>query len=89
MDLFYLVPVFGIIALIYTFVQSAWVSKQNAGNDRMKEIAGHISDGAMALSKCASISSHWQKNSPARCCCCTARRKQNRMRSTGRKISAA
>ncbi|WP_313717586.1 sodium/proton-translocating pyrophosphatase, partial [Kaistella carnis] len=51
MDLFYLVPIFGIIALIYTFVQSSWVSKQNAGNDRMKEIAGHISDGAMAFLK--------------------------------------
>ena len=51
MDLFYLVPIFGIIALIYTFVQSSWVSKQNAGNDRMKEIAGYISDGAMAFLK--------------------------------------
>lgn len=49
--LFYLIPVFGIIALIYTFVQSSWVSKQNAGNDRMKEISGYISDGAMAFLK--------------------------------------
>ncbi len=51
MDLFILVPIFGILALIYTFVQSAWVSKQNAGNDRMKEISGHIADGAMAFLK--------------------------------------
>ncbi len=51
MDLFYLVPIFGIIALIYTFLQSSWVSKQDAGNDRMKEIAGYISDGAMAFLK--------------------------------------
>ena len=51
MDLFILVPIFGIIALIYTFVQSSWVSKQNAGNDRMKEISGYISDGAMAFLK--------------------------------------
>jgi K(+)-stimulated pyrophosphate-energized sodium pump len=49
--LFYLVPVFGVIALIYTFIQSAWVSKQPAGNDRMKEIAGYIADGAMAFLK--------------------------------------
>ena len=49
--LFYLVPIFGIIALIYTFIQSSWVSKQNAGNDRMKEISGYISDGAMAFLK--------------------------------------
>ena len=51
MDLFILVPIFGILALIYTLVQSAWVSKQNAGNDRMKEISGHIADGAMAFLK--------------------------------------
>ena len=51
MNLFILVPIFGIIALIYTFIQSSWVSKQNAGNDRMKEISGHIADGAMAFLK--------------------------------------
>lgn len=49
--LFYLVPLFGVVALIYTFLQSSWVSKQNAGNDRMKEISGHIADGAMAFLK--------------------------------------
>jgi K(+)-stimulated pyrophosphate-energized sodium pump len=49
--LFYLVPVFGVVALLYTFIQSAWVSKQPAGNDRMKEIAGYIADGAMAFLK--------------------------------------
>ncbi|MBN9312423.1 MAG: sodium-translocating pyrophosphatase [Chryseobacterium sp. 39-10] len=49
--LFYLVPVFGIIALVYTFVQSSWVGRQNAGNERMKEISGHIADGAMAFLK--------------------------------------
>jgi K(+)-stimulated pyrophosphate-energized sodium pump len=49
--LFYLVPLFGVVALLYTFIQSAWVSKQPAGNDRMKEIAGYIADGAMAFLK--------------------------------------
>ena len=49
--LFYLVPVFGIIALIYTFIQSNWVTKQDAGDGKMKEISGYIADGAMAFLK--------------------------------------
>lgn len=51
MDLFVLVPIFGVIALLYTFLQSNWVSKQNAGNEKMKTISGHIADGAMAFLK--------------------------------------
>ncbi|MCE3074336.1 sodium-translocating pyrophosphatase [Chryseobacterium gwangjuense] len=51
MDLFVLVPIFGVIALLYTFIQSNWVSKQDAGNEKMKVISGHIADGAMAFLK--------------------------------------
>ncbi|MCW3162245.1 sodium-translocating pyrophosphatase [Chryseobacterium oryctis] len=51
MDLFVLVPIFGVIALLYTFLQSNWVNKQNAGNEKMKIISGHIADGAMAFLK--------------------------------------
>ncbi|SHM47592.1 sodium-translocating pyrophosphatase [Chryseobacterium polytrichastri] len=51
MNLFYLIPVFGVIALLYTFLQSNWVSKQNAGNEKMKIVSGHIADGAMAFLK--------------------------------------
>lgn len=46
-----LVPIFGVIALVYTFLQSNWVNKQDAGNDKMKVISGHIADGAMAFLK--------------------------------------
>jgi K(+)-stimulated pyrophosphate-energized sodium pump len=49
--LFYSVPLMGIIGLIYTLVKFNWVSKQNAGNDRMKEISTYIADGAMAFLK--------------------------------------
>ena len=49
--LFYLVPGFGILALLYTFIKSGWVTRQDAGNDRMKEIAQYIAEGAMAFLK--------------------------------------
>nr|WP_294904135.1 sodium-translocating pyrophosphatase [uncultured Lacibacter sp.] len=40
-----------IIGLLYTFVKFNWVSKQDAGNERMKEISDHIATGAMAFLK--------------------------------------
>lgn len=49
--LIYLVPVMGIIGLLYTLVKFNWVSKQDAGSDRMKEISKYIADGAMAFLK--------------------------------------
>jgi len=51
MTLFYLVPAFGVLALLYTFIKSAWVTKQDAGSDRMKEISRYIAEGAMAFLK--------------------------------------
>lgn len=49
--LIYLVPVMGAIGLLYTFVKFSWVSKQDAGTDRMKEISNYIAEGAMAFLK--------------------------------------
>ncbi len=49
--LFYVVPALGIAGLLYTFIKFAWVSKQDAGNDRMKEISNYIAEGAMAFLK--------------------------------------
>ena len=45
----YLVPVMGLIGLLYTLWKFSWVSKQDAGTDRMKEIAAYIAEGAMAF----------------------------------------
>jgi len=47
--LFYAVPAMGLVGLIYTFIKFAWVSKQDAGTDRMKEISNYIAEGAMAF----------------------------------------
>ncbi len=49
--LIYLVPVMGAIGLLYTFIKFSWVSKQDAGTDRMKEISAYIAEGAMAFLK--------------------------------------
>jgi K(+)-stimulated pyrophosphate-energized sodium pump len=49
--LFYSVPAMGIVGLLYTIIKFNWVSKQDAGNERMKEISTYIAEGAMAFLK--------------------------------------
>src|SRR6187549_1413918 len=47
----YLAPALGILGLIVMAFKSAWVSKQDAGDEKMQELAGYIADGAMAFLK--------------------------------------
>ncbi len=47
----YLVPALGILGLVVMAIKSAWVSKQDAGDENMQELAGYIADGAMAFLK--------------------------------------
>jgi K(+)-stimulated pyrophosphate-energized sodium pump len=47
----YIIPVLGLIGLIWMAIQSAWVKKQDAGDAKMQELAGYIADGAMAFLK--------------------------------------
>ncbi|MBW3466457.1 sodium-translocating pyrophosphatase [Arthrospiribacter ruber] len=47
----YLVPLLGIIGLIVMAIKSAWVTKQDAGDSTMAELAEHIAKGAMAFLK--------------------------------------
>lgn len=49
--LFYAVPIMGVIGLLYTFMKFNWVSRQPAGEPRMKEISTYIAEGAMAFLK--------------------------------------
>ena len=52
MDILSLIaPIAAIIGLIVAFSLSTWISKADEGNDRMREIAGHIREGAMAFLK--------------------------------------
>lgn len=50
-SLVYLLPGFGILALLYMAFLSSWVTKQDAGGEKMQEIASAIADGAMAFLK--------------------------------------
>ncbi|MFN5345850.1 MAG: sodium-translocating pyrophosphatase [Bacteroidota bacterium] len=50
-NIIYLIPVLGIVGLIVMAIKSAWVSKQDAGDAKMQELAGYIADGAMAFLK--------------------------------------
>ena len=47
----YVVPVLGVVALIFTGVRSTWIKKQDAGDEKMTELAKYIADGAMAFLK--------------------------------------
>ena len=50
-NLLYYLPLFGVLGLLYVAWKSAWVSRQDPGTDKMKKIAGHIAEGAMAFLK--------------------------------------
>ena len=45
----FLAPALAVVALLFAFYKIAFVSKQDAGTDRMKEIAAAINDGAKAF----------------------------------------
>jgi K(+)-stimulated pyrophosphate-energized sodium pump len=47
----FIVPLLGILGLLVMVAKSVWVSKQNAGDDNMKELAGYIAAGSMAFLK--------------------------------------
>lgn len=45
----YLIPSLGLVGLLVMIIKSRWVTAQDAGDDKMKELAGYIADGAMAF----------------------------------------
>ena len=49
MDLLYVVPLAGVIALIFAYMKAQWVRAQDAGTDEMQEIGRRIQEGAMAF----------------------------------------
>lgn len=47
----YLVPLCGVIGLLYTAWRFSWVSNQPAGDANMQKLSGYIADGAIAFLK--------------------------------------
>ncbi len=50
-QLIYIIPLFGLAALIYSFVKSKWITKQSTGTEKMVTISKHIQDGAIEFLK--------------------------------------
>lgn len=50
-NLIYLIPVFGVVGIAIMAIKSAWVTKQDAGDENMQRLSGYIADGAMAFLK--------------------------------------
>ena len=47
----YSIPALGLLGILFMAIKSAWVTKQDAGDAKMQELAGYIADGAMAFLK--------------------------------------
>lgn len=50
-NLIYLVPVLGLIGLLVMIIKARWVYAQDAGDQKMQDLAKHIREGALAFLK--------------------------------------
>jgi len=50
-NLVFILPLFGVVALLFVFWRSSWISKQDPGTDKMVRISKNIAIGAMAFLK--------------------------------------
>jgi K(+)-stimulated pyrophosphate-energized sodium pump len=50
-NIIYIIPLFGVVALLFTAWRSSWVGKQDPGTEKMQGIAARIAEGAMAFLK--------------------------------------
>ena len=46
-----LLPLFGVLGLLFVFVKNIWITKQEVGNEKMARIAKSIAEGAMSFLK--------------------------------------
>lgn len=45
----YLIPILGVLSLLFTFWRTAWIDRQDVGTEKMKRISAAIATGAMAF----------------------------------------
>ncbi|WP_207423671.1 sodium-translocating pyrophosphatase [Desertivirga brevis] len=50
-NIIYLIPLLGLVGILVMLSKSAWVVKQDAGDENMRTLSGYIADGAMAFLK--------------------------------------
>src|SRR6185295_8945112 len=50
-ELMYYIPLMGVIGLVVMIGKAMWVSRQDAGEQNMQELAGYIARGASAFLK--------------------------------------
>jgi len=48
-NLLYVIPLLGVAGLLYTWLKSSWVAKQEVGTEKMARISAAIQEGAMAF----------------------------------------
>jgi K(+)-stimulated pyrophosphate-energized sodium pump len=48
-NLIYLIPLMGVVGIIFMAIKSAWITKQDAGDKKMTDLAAHIAAGSMAF----------------------------------------
>jgi len=47
----YLIPLTGILALVFSYVKTRWILRQPAGNEKMQRVSSFIESGALAFLK--------------------------------------
>ena len=50
-NILFAAPLLAVVGLIVMAIKASWVKKQDAGEDRMKKLAGYIKEGALAFLK--------------------------------------
>lgn len=50
-NIIWYIPLAGILGIIFIYLKSKWIDKQDPGTEKMQRIAGYIARGAMAFLK--------------------------------------